>query len=117
MEKPKRPFDVSDVASATHFNRRSLGEWIARAERAFADTDRAKRLERHECRWCFYARSGGVAGAALTSKPCDACGDIQHYESTATDRLCRACAERLGLCVRCIADVDLVDRRKLERKR
>lgn len=116
MEQRRRELTLDDVRNASYFNRRHLTEWIAQAERAFADLDRAKRMERHECRWCFYAKSSRIAGQAITTKPCDSCGEPQTYSSTATDRVCRPCAERLGICVLCAADIDLVDRRKLERK-
>jgi len=116
MEQKRRPFTVEDVKTATHFSRRHLAKWIERAERAFADLDRVARLERHECRWCFYGMSSRIAGQAVTQKPCDSCEEVQHYSSTDTDRLCRPCGVRLNLCVSCLADIDLVDRRKLERK-
>lgn len=116
MEQKRRELTLDDVRNVSHYNRRSLSEWIANAERAFADLDRDKRLQRHECRWCFYAMSRRLAGQATTTKPCDSCGEIEHYSTTATDRVCRPCGERLGICVLCAADIDLVDRRKLERK-
>jgi len=106
---------IEDVKNATRFNRQALAKWIANAERAFADLDRAKRMERHECRWCFYARSSRIGGQAITNKPCESCGVDQCYSSTQTDRVCRPCGVRLNICVSCAADIDLVDRRKLER--
>jgi hypothetical protein len=116
MEQKRRELTIADVQTTTHFNRKHLKWWIEQAERAFADLDRAKRLERHECRWCFYARESRIAGQATTTKPCDSCGNIETYPTTNTDRVCRPCGERLGICVLCAADIDLVDRRKLERK-
>lgn len=117
MQQPKRELTLDDVRHYTHFNRKSLKDWIERAERAWADLDREKRLERHECRWCFYAMSTRIGGAAMTNKPCDRCETVMQFASTSTDRLCRPCGEKLGLCVSCGADIDLVDRRKLERSR
>lgn len=116
MEQKRRELTIEDVRNTTHFNRQHLKEWIANAERAFADLDRAKRVARHECRWCFYARGSRIAGQAITTKPCDSCGEIETYPTTGTNRVCRPCGERLGICVLCAADIDLVDRRKLERK-
>jgi hypothetical protein len=117
MEQKRREFTIADVQMSTHYNRQHFAKWIAKAERAFADLDRDARMKRHECRWCFYAMSNGIAGAAMTDKPCDSCGEMQHYSSTATDRLCHSCGVKLGLCVSCVADIDLVDRRKLERRK
>lgn len=116
MERVRRELTIEVVRDATRFNRQRLEEWIGNAERAFADLDRSERMERHECRWCFYARRTRSAGQAITSKPCDSCGNVETYPTTATDRVCRPCGERLGICVLCAADIDLVDRRKLERK-
>lgn len=117
MNVPGTKLKIADMQSATHFGRQRLQNWIERAERAFADLDREKRLERHECRWCYYAHSERMGGAAMTTKPCDHCELVMTFGSTNTDRICKPCGERLGLCVRCCADINLVDRRKLERAR
>jgi hypothetical protein len=117
MQQPKRELTLIDVQHYTHFNRQALQDWIRRAERAFADLDRGPREDEQTCRWCFYAVSSRVGGAAMTEKPCDSCSEVMLFSSTITDRLCKPCGKRLGLCVRCSADIDLVDRRKLERGR
>lgn len=118
MEQKRRDLTIEDVRAASYFGRQRLSAWISNAERAFADLDKTERIERHECRWCFYrAMSGGrVGGQAFTARDCDSCGQSVTYSSTNTDRVCRPCAERLGICVSCVADIDLVDRRKLERR-
>jgi hypothetical protein len=112
----KTGLDIQRVRNATHFNRQHLREWIAAAERAFADLDRKAREEAQACRWCWYGRSTRIGGQAFTSRKCDACDVEQTFSSTSTDPLCTPCGVKLGLCVRCCADIDLVDRRKLERK-
>lgn len=100
---------------ATHFSRKHLQAWIARAERAFADLDRKERVEACECRWCFYGVGARLAGQAFTHRDCESCGTNVTYSTTASNPLCIECARKLGLCVVCCADIDLVDRRKLER--
>lgn len=117
MNVPGIELKIEDVQNATHFGRQHLKDWIERAERAFADLDREKRLERQECRWCYYAHPSRLGGAAITHKPCDTCNEVMTFSNTCTDRICKPCGERLGLCVRCCADINLVDRRKLERSR
>jgi hypothetical protein len=107
--------DVSRVRTATHYARQYLNEWIINAEHAYTDKQRTERAAAQCCRWCFYGRRSRLAGQAFTTRPCDSCAEDQTFSSTATDPLCMPCAQRLGLCVRCCADVDLTDRVKLER--
>lgn len=106
---------LNRVRHATHFNRKHLDEWIANAERAWLDSDRDERRAGCLCRWCFYAVGSRIGGAAMTTRKCDSCGEDQMFASTATDPLCRICAERLGLCKRCGGDVEMANRTKLER--
>jgi hypothetical protein len=114
--KPTSKLDVGRVQMATHFGRRHLDEWIAAAERAWADKDRDERIAAQKCRWCFYARGRGgrIVGHGFTTRACASCEAPQTYSSTAANPLCMPCAQRLGLCVECCADIDLTDRRKLE---
>lgn len=107
---------LRDMQTVTHFARQHFQEWLAQAERAAADTDRVARVAAQLCRRCFYAR-GALAGQAFTERPCGHCGEMQTYSTTRTHRLCKPCGEKLGACVECIADIDLVDRRQLERRR
>jgi hypothetical protein len=109
------PIDLNRVRNATHFARQHLREWMDAAERAFADLDRKERETVQECRRCFYVGRQRMAGQAFTERECENCKRSVMYPTTDTNSLCVECGQRLGLCVRCCADIDLVDRRKLER--
>jgi hypothetical protein len=117
MEQPRRELKIDDVRMTTHFNRKHFDEWIVSAERAYGDLDREARTKAGACRWCFYARGSRIGGAVTTAKPCDACAEPMQFASTATNRICAPCGAKLGLCVQCAGDINMTDRRKLERTR
>jgi len=71
------------------------------------------RKEQCLCPVCFYLDRCRLAGAALTTSNCVYCMKETHFSSTATDDFCAECATKLKLCMRCGADIDLKDRRKV----
>lgn len=109
---------LDDVRSTTYWNRKHLNGWIDNAERAYTDADRKGREAHQRCRWCHYARRGRLALQAFTEWTCIACDVVQpHHPNSEHPKVCMPCAASLGLCVECGGDVEMRDRRKLERKR
>lgn len=115
MKSPPKGLDLDRVQRTTFFNRRSLDDWIRNAELAWIDKERKERESHQTCRWCWYARRVTLAGQTFTTSDCEVCGEEMRFPTTNTNPLCIPCAKKLHLCVRCASDLDLADRRKLER--
>lgn len=89
---------------------------VNRAIRVLEDPERARRLELCLCPTCFYIDNMGFAGQAFTEWTCEACEKPQPmWPNTAHPKLCLECADRYGLCVRCLADLELRPRKKVTR--
>ena len=110
--QPYRPFTLAECQTATAF----LADYMDRVRAAFKDQEEAQRKAKHLCRACYYLR-GHQGGTMTTAVYCGGCGEVMRFGSTATDRLCKACAEWFGVCCRCGADPHEQHRRVLERKR
>lgn len=105
MHQKPMPMNAGNLIAATEQAQRRVQSWCARAKAVAEDTQRDERLAAHECKACFYATR--IGGAAMTTRPCMACGQDQRYSSTATDALCLACAQEHHLCKRCGGDLEL----------
>lgn len=98
------------MVSATEFAKSRVESIIKRAKEIELDTLKAERIKACECKACFY--SDRIGGAAITSRPCMCCNEMQHYGSTATNTLCKPCATKHDLCKRCGGDIELRVRRR-----
>jgi len=107
MLKPAVQITPETAAHATYRARHRTEEFLEKARRATADSERADRLKAQLCVCCFYIAYPRIGGAALTTQPCGACQKPQVYASTATDVLCVECARSHELCKRCGADIEL----------
>lgn len=108
----QRPMVMSKcgMVSATERAKQRIRSITVLAQEIAGDSRKRDRLVRHECRSCFYG--SGIAGAAITHRPCMCCGKNVMYGSTATDVLCMACAVQHTLCRHCGGDLELRTRRK-----
>ncbi len=88
-------------------------------ERAKATLERAAILNGAEeaerkadgfCAVCY--KAGRVGGAMCCAVVCAVCPTVMHFGSTNTDRLCKPCALKHGLCRHCAGDLDMKQRRK-----
>lgn len=75
------------------------------------DPDKKKRLEKQECKVCFYQTSR-IAGQSFTSTECSICDKEITHGNTDVDRLCQECAKAANLCKHCGADIEYKNRRK-----
>jgi hypothetical protein len=110
MEQRPAIMSKSMMISATERSKQQVQRWIDLAKRVEQDVDKPKRLERHECKACFYSQR--VGGAAITSRKCMCCDTSQTYGSTNTDVLCVKCAKEHALCKHCGGDLELRERRR-----
>ena len=105
---------IKEIKNSTHYANKRISKFLEVSEEIIADLHRAphgRQNERHDadlCPYCFYIDAVRIGGAALTESNCQICGTVTHFNSTSTDRLCNACAKIKGLCVRCMAKIDLL---------
>lgn len=111
MKFKAAPFDARRLQGTTLHNKGYLVEYIAKANAAERDSNRAERIEKGECRYCFYCK-GKAGGSACSSRPCACCGVEVYSANTCIDVLCKPCADKHELCVHCGADRELRARRK-----
>jgi len=109
--KQKR-FDLCTILNATGMNKSYLRDFRKKIERYDEDPDKEARLEKRECKFCFYVKSQ-IGGAMMTNKPCDSCGVDVLYGSTCTGSVCKDCSKKHRVCTNCGGDIDGKNRRKL----
>lgn len=114
MDRPAKRFTPYEFVWNTTMANEQANKALKLAEALTNDPEREKRLERHECKACFYGGRvyGRLAGAACTTQPCACCDKPQTYGSTATDALCLPCAKEGDLCKRCMGDIDMRSKRR-----
>jgi hypothetical protein len=113
--KIKRNIDFYKVINRTSINKERVNNVISFAEKFKNDPDKKERLDKQECLVCFY-QDKRAGGAAMVDTECGYCKKPMTFSSTCVDVLCHDCAVKLGLCHHCGADINLENRRKLERK-
>lgn len=114
MSTPKR-FDLYSLQFATSVAQQHIERTQNRLARLEQDVERGERIRRHECPSCYYLVIR-ICGQAFTQYKCGWCFCEFHWHNTCVPRFCAPCGEKLGICVRCGADVHLRSRRTLERK-
>lgn len=118
MRSQPSKLDLPAVAHATHRANERKESILWRALRVIADPDREKRLQQLECPVCFYIDNSRISGQAFTDWQCSACLEEQpSWPNTGVPKLCKKCAAGYGLCVECLADLELRPRLKLERRK
>ncbi|HUX80251.1 MAG TPA: hypothetical protein VMW10_11000 [Alphaproteobacteria bacterium] len=110
MKQGKSKIDTYSVQSATDMASRIGNDSLKSAINWLNDTKKKERLEKCECKTCFYIR-GKMGGQAITDRPCGICEEEQTYGSTCTDMMCLPCGKKNELCVHCGADIRLRPRR------
>ncbi len=112
MKMQRRPKEMNkgNMIGFTERANAYVKQVIADAKEIETDARKAERLEKHECKACFY--NSRIGGASMTSQPCMSCHADQMYGSTNTDALCKKCAEKHGLCKHCGGDLEMRTRRK-----
>lgn len=100
-----------EIDERTHWARRRGVEARKSLARMSLDPDKVQRHKRHECPTCYYLGSGTTAGQAFTGYTCKLCkfGDFYH-NNTNVPKYCPHCCDKLSMCGRCGADIDLRER-------
>lgn len=108
--------DLFTVQTVTDRHKHYIDEQVRHSLEALSDSKRKDRREARECAWCFYFCRNRLAGQAFTDWECSGCNTPASHPNTSTPVLCDSCSDKLGLCVRCGADLDLKMRTTMERK-
>lgn len=112
MEVKRGMLSRGNVAHATGRGKRYVEDALEAAKNLASDTQKKERVEKGLCLSCFYLFKQRMGGAAITNRQCAGCETVMRFSSTATDLLCKPCANANALCCRCGADIGLKDRRK-----
>jgi len=112
MEIRKKKLTLYDIQFATGQSNQMAEKTQRRAEDYRADDKKKERLEKCECRTCFYINNYRIGGAAMTTAWCRICGAEMGFGSTSVDDLCLECAKEHRLCKVCSASIDGKKRRK-----
>jgi ribosomal protein S27E len=110
MEQRPIALNKGNMIGASERAKARVKSWMQLADDVIEDTEKSERLNRHECKACFY--SSRIGGAAMTYRPCMSCGTSVLYGSTNTDVLCMDCAKQHSLCKHCGGDLEMRTRRK-----
>lgn len=113
MEHPYKALTTYAALWATNRAVDLAADHLNRAHAFNGDTERKQRLIESCCKSCWYFMRPRIGGAAMTTWYCGMCAKRALDGSTATDRVCLACAKEHRLCTQCGGDLDMrVKRRK-----
>jgi hypothetical protein len=111
MIERKQVTDNVSVQRATFLAKEHVEDLVRRAEMLNMDAGKEDRLKKCLCLSCYYVFTSRIGGAAITTRACGVCGNLETYSSTNTDALCIACAKVEELCKHCGGDMKLRVRR------
>lgn len=103
-----------DIDMKTYYALRSLEDTRRNLDKAITDPQQKIRRENRECQVCYYMRSGTLSGQAFTPFECRECGGVFQHHTTRVPILCDACADKLNVCRRCQADMNLTRRASVD---
>lgn len=100
MEYPPKKFSLATVIHASGMNNSHMRDFRKKIDNFDDDPNKKARLEKRECKFCFYVR-GRIGGAAMTTKLCDCCAVGVLYGSTCTGSVCKDCSKEYRVCTHC----------------
>lgn len=112
MKMTKLQVDRVSIMRANTHAKRLIEGTLKNAEDLKTDPDKKVRLEKNECKSCFYL-NGRMGGSVMTERPCGICDEPMSFGSTCTDVTCTSCAHKNMLCKHCGGDIDSKNRRKI----
>jgi hypothetical protein len=68
MEQRPIAMNKGNMIGASERAKARVKSWMQLADDVIEDTEKSERLNRHECKACFY--SSRIGGAAMTYRPC-----------------------------------------------
>ena len=107
MKKEKGSVDLTTIEQATQARRAQLAKAPLCDVKELSTEQQAERFLKALCPCCFQTRSKRLGLAAITQRECALCDTTMRSATTATDLLCKPCAQANTLCLQCGADVEL----------
>ena len=83
MRQDPARIDICFLYSATSMAKQYIERYNEITKKLNEDTDREKRLAKHECKACYYIY-GKIGGCAITWRNCGICGKEECYGNTCT---------------------------------
>lgn len=111
MEQRKQVVDKVSIMRSNGRGNNAIKDTLERAQKITYDGDKKERVEACLCKACYYIFNHRMGGAAMTNRPCGICDTKMQFASTATDVICKGCAQENDLCKQCGGDMCLKDRR------
>ena len=112
MRSKKKIIDRASIEYATGYAKGYFDKTKKRISDAENDVDRAERLGKGLCIFCYYLVPDRIGGCAITSTECGICDNEITFGSTNVDKICPECSKENGLCKHCGADIELKQKRK-----
>tara|TARA_Y100000310_G_scaffold342020_1_gene443365 strand:- start:910 stop:1257 length:348 start_codon:yes stop_codon:yes gene_type:complete len=112
MIKQKKNWDLYAVQFATSQQKETYTSVLSRAKKSSEDANKHERLEKSECKVCYYLYPSRIGGNVTTVCHCGICGKEMRFGNTCVDEICLDCAKEHRLCCHCGGTIDLRDRRK-----
>jgi hypothetical protein len=107
MQKEKGNIDLATIEQANQARRAQLANAPLFDVKELSTEQQTERLLKALCPCCFQTRSKRLGLAAITQRECALCDTTMRSATTATDLLCKPCAQANTLCIQCGADVEL----------
>lgn len=104
-------FSAYSCLFQTSQNKAHIDGMKRRLTRFNEDPERDRRLERGECKFCYYL-AGRIGGQAMTTSSCLVCEERILNSSTCIGKICVPCSQEHNLCTHCGADIELRSRRR-----
>lgn len=101
------------IVDLDHVRNRNIyrNEYFEKIKRCVEDKNRSFRLDAMFCRICFYLDRVQVNSSE--SSQCGICETVYFCDSYDEYALCKPCAKKHKLCVRCGCDIEYKERREL----
>ncbi|AEO93487.1 gp228 [Bacillus phage G] len=104
MEHKNKKWDKSEKEFRTRMNQLEIRDARKLVSNIDNDPENEKRLERQECKVCFYKTKIGMS--AMTYANCGFCDTKTLYGSSNVDLLCKRCAIMNEVCKHCGGEMD-----------
>lgn len=97
-----------DTKFQNRINQHRMKHIMALAINYASDPSREHRLKEQKCKVCHY-NVGTIAGQAFTAYTCAECGKESSHSNTDVPSLCKECAVKMQLCLKCGGTLNLDD--------
>lgn len=96
-------YNYAGMMKQFHANHlKELAQWINDVEQ---DPRWADRVDKTECKYCFYHPPKG-AFQAITTSDCRDCKIEMTFSDSITDKYCKNCAIKNNVCAHCGTEMD-----------